>query len=144
MTREILRAGTDQIKIMTSGGVLSANDEPGATGFAPDEIEAIVYEAHAAGKTIMSHAEATQGIKNAVDAGVESIEHGIYLDDEIIASMKRRGTYLVATLVAPLWVLRRAEQDSAGRPYPLTRFARPTRFSPRTKQASEPRPKPAC
>lgn len=115
-TREVLRAGADQIKIMTSGGVLSPNDEPGATGFSPEEIAAIVYEAHAAGKTVMSHAQATQGIKNAVLAGVESIEHGIYLDEEACAQMKQRGTYLVATLIAPLWVLRRAEKDPASIP----------------------------
>ncbi len=115
-TREVLRAGADQIKIMTSGGVLSPNDEPGATGFSPDEIAAIVYEAHAAGKTVMSHAQANQGIKNAVLAGVESIEHGIYLDEEACAQMKLRGTYLVATLIAPLWVLRRAEKDPSSIP----------------------------
>ena len=115
-TREVLRAGADQIKIMTSGGVLSPNDEPGATGFSPEEIAAIVYEAHAAGKTVMSHAQATQGIKNAVLAGVESIEHGIYLDEEACAQMKERGTFLVATLIAPLWVLRRAEKDPASIP----------------------------
>jgi len=115
-TREILRAGADQIKIMTSGGVLSPNDEPGATGFSPEEIAAVVYEAHASGKTVMSHAQATQGIKNAVQAGIESIEHGIYLDEEICAEMKKRGTYLVATLIAPLWVLRRAEKDPSSIP----------------------------
>lgn len=114
--REVLRAGADQIKIMTSGGVLSPNDEPGATGFSPEEIAAVVYEAHAAGKTVMSHAQANQGIKNAVLAGVESIEHGIYLDEEACAQMKERGTYLVATLIAPLWVLRRAEKDPSSIP----------------------------
>jgi imidazolonepropionase-like amidohydrolase len=115
-TREVLRAGADQVKIMTSGGVLSPNDEPGATGFSPEEIAAVVYEAHASGKTVMSHAQATQGIKNAVRAGIESIEHGIYLDEEACAEMKKRGTYLVATLIAPLWVLRRAEQDPSSIP----------------------------
>ncbi len=120
VTRELLRAGADQIKIMTSGGVLSPNDEPGATGFTRKEIAAIVYEAHAAGKTVMSHAQATQGILNAVLEGVESIEHGIYLNEEVIDEMKRRGTYLVATLVAPLWVIRRAEKDpSSVPPYAL-------------------------
>ena len=116
VTREVLRAGADQIKIMTSGGVLSPNDEPGATGFSPEEIAAVVYEAHAAGKTVMSHAQAAQGIRNAVVAGVESIEHGIYLDEEICAEMKKRGTFLVATLVAPLWVIRRAEKDPSSLP----------------------------
>ena len=115
-TRAMIRAGADHIKTMTSGGVLSPNDEPTATGFSPEEIAAIVYEAHAAGKTVMSHAQATQGIRNAVLAGIESIEHGIYLTEEICAEMKKRGTFLVATLVAPLWVLRRAEQDPSSIP----------------------------
>lgn len=115
-TRALIRAGADQIKIMTSGGVLSPNDEPGATGFTPEEIAAVVYEAHASGKTVMSHAQAMQGIKNAVLAGVESIEHGIYLTEEICAEMKKRGTYLVATLIAPQWVLRRAEKDPSSMP----------------------------
>jgi imidazolonepropionase-like amidohydrolase len=115
-TRELLRAGADQIKIMTSGGVMSPNDEPGATGFTREEIAAIVYEAHAAGKTVMSHAQATRGILNAVVEGVESIEHGIYLDEHVIDEMKQRGTYLVATLVAPLWVIRRAEKDPSNVP----------------------------
>lgn len=115
-TREILRAGADQVKIMTSGGVLSPNDEPGATGMTREEIAAVVYEAHAAHKTVMSHAQATQGILNAVLEGVESIEHGIYLDEQTVAEMKARGTYLVATLVAPVWVLRLAERNPGSVP----------------------------
>jgi imidazolonepropionase-like amidohydrolase len=123
-TREVLRAGADQIKVHTSGGVMSANDEPGATGFSPDEIAAIVYEARAAGKTVMAHAQATQGIKNAVLGGISSIEHGIFLDEEVIEEMKRRGTYFVPTLVAPLWVIRRAEKDPASVPPYALRKAR--------------------
>ena len=115
-TRELLRAGADQIKVFTSGGVLSPNDEPGATGFSPEEIAAIVYEARAAGKTVMSHAQANQGIKNAVYGGIASIEHGIFLDEETAREMKRRGTYLVATLIAPLWVIRRAEREPGSVP----------------------------
>ena len=115
-TREILRAGAVQIKIMTSGGVLSPNDEPGATGMTPVEIAAVVYEAHAAHKTVMSHAQAAQGILNAVVAGVESIEHGIYLNDEIIDEMLKRGTYLVATLIAPVSVLKLAESNPGSMP----------------------------
>ncbi len=115
-TREVLRAGADQIKIMTSGGVLSPNDEPGATGLTPEEIAAIVYEAHAAHRTVMSHAQATQGILNAVMAGVESIEHGIYLDDQVIDEMLQRGTFLVATLIAPVSVLRLAEESPGSMP----------------------------
>jgi imidazolonepropionase-like amidohydrolase len=115
-TRELLRAGADQIKVHTSGGVMSVNDEPGASGFSPEEIAVIVYEARAAGKTVMAHAQATQGIKNAVLGGIASIEHGIYLTEEIVDEMIQRGTYLVATLVAPLWVIRRAERDPANVP----------------------------
>jgi imidazolonepropionase-like amidohydrolase len=115
-TREMLRAGADQIKVCTSGGVLSPNDEPGATGFSPEEIATIVYEARAAGRTVMAHAQATQGIKNAVLGGIASIEHGIYLDEETIHEMKQRGTFLVPTLVAPVWVLRNAEQNPGSMP----------------------------
>ncbi len=115
-TREILRAGADQIKIMTSGGVLSPNDEPGAAGMTREEIAAVVYEAHAAHKTVMSHAQATQGILNAVLEGVESIEHGIYLDERVVAEMKARGTFLVPTLIAPVWVLRLAERNPGSMP----------------------------
>ena len=108
--RAILRAGADVIKLMSTGGVLSPSDEPGHTQFTPEEIAIMVQEAAAAGKTCMAHAQGTQGIKNAVNAGVASIEHGIWLDDEVMAEMKRRGTFLVPTLVAPLWVLRNAEK----------------------------------
>jgi imidazolonepropionase-like amidohydrolase len=123
-TREVLRAGADQIKVHTSGGVMSPNDEPGATGFSPEEIAAIVYEARAAGKTVMAHAQATQGIKNAVLGGISSIEHGIFLDEETIDEMKKRGTWFVPTLVAPLWVIRRAEKDPGSVPPYALRKAR--------------------
>ena len=114
--RLVLRAGADQIKIMTSGGVLSPSDEPAATGLTPEEIAAIVYEAHAAHKTVMSHAQANQGILNAVLAGVESIEHGIYLDERVVDEMTKRGTFLVATLIAPVSVLRLAEEHPGSMP----------------------------
>ena len=115
-TREVLRAGADQIKIMTSGGVLSPSDEPSATGMTPDEIAAVVYEAHAAHKTVMSHAQANQGILNAVVAGVESIEHGIYLDEHVVDEMLAHGTFLVATLIAPVSVLKLAEEHPGSMP----------------------------
>jgi imidazolonepropionase-like amidohydrolase len=71
----------------------------------------MVYEARTQGKTCMAHAQGTDGIKNAIRAGVESIEHGIYLDDEAIDMMKRANRFLVPTLVAPVWVLRHAERS---------------------------------
>ncbi|MHB8377157.1 MAG: metal-dependent hydrolase family protein [Dehalococcoidia bacterium] len=108
--RQLLRAGADFIKLAATGGVLSPSDEPGHTAFTPEEIAVMVYEARAAGKTCMAHAQGTEGIKNAVEAGVESIEHGIFLDDAVIEEMQRRRTFLVPTLVAPVWVLRHAER----------------------------------
>jgi imidazolonepropionase-like amidohydrolase len=108
--REVIRAGADVIKIATSGGVLSPTDSPDQRGFAPDEIEAMCEEARAAGLFVMAHAQAAVGIKNAVRAGVRSIEHGIYIDDEALALMLEHGTFLVPTLVAPLGVLRAADE----------------------------------
>lgn len=103
-TREILRAGADWIKLATTGGVLSTADDPTSSQLTVEEIATAVYEAAAQGKRCMSHAQGTQGIKNALRAGVASIEHGIYLDDEAIDLMRESGAYLVPTLVAPVWV----------------------------------------
>jgi imidazolonepropionase-like amidohydrolase len=111
--RELARAGAEVIKIATTGGVLSPSDHPQKPGFDVEEIEVIVAEARAAGLEVMSHAQSPAGIKNAVRAGVRSIEHGIYLDDEAIALMLERGTYLVPTLVAATGVIRAAEAGAA-------------------------------
>jgi imidazolonepropionase-like amidohydrolase len=107
--RELVRAGADVIKIATSGGVMSPRDKPQQPGFDAEEIETIVAEARAAGLWVMSHAQSTDGIKSAVRAGVRSIEHGIYLDDEAIGLMLERDAYLVPTLVAPTGVIRAAD-----------------------------------
>jgi imidazolonepropionase-like amidohydrolase len=104
--REMVRAGAEVIKIATSGGVMSPRDSPSQPGFNMAEIEAIVAEAQAFGLEVMSHAQSYVGIKNAVRAGVRSIEHGIYLDDEAIQLMLDRGAYLVPTLVAPMGVIK--------------------------------------
>jgi len=107
--RELIRDGADVIKVATSGGVLSPRDEPTHAHFRLAELQALVEEATAAGISVMAHAQATQGIKNAIQAGIRSIEHGIYLDDQAIEMMLEHGTYLVPTLVAPTGVLRAAE-----------------------------------
>ena len=106
-TREILRASADWIKLSTSGGVLSTSslDIPTSPQLTVEEIATAVYEATAQGKRCMAHAQGTQGIKNALLAGVVSIEHGIYLDDETIQLMLQKDAYLVPTLVAPLDVI---------------------------------------
>jgi imidazolonepropionase-like amidohydrolase len=108
--RLVMRAGADFVKISSTGGVLSPTDEPGHTSFSPEEIAVFVYEASTKGKTVMAHAQGTEGIRNAVFGGVESIEHCIYPDDETLAEMAKRGTFMVPTLVAPVWVLRYAER----------------------------------
>ncbi|HEX2347564.1 MAG TPA: amidohydrolase family protein [Ktedonobacterales bacterium] len=109
--REVLRAGADWIKLCTSGGVLSASDAPESAQFTVEEIRVAVEEAAAQGKRCMAHAQSNRGIKNAIVAGVASIEHGIYLDDEAIAMMLERGVYLVPTLVAPQDVVDAAEAN---------------------------------
>jgi imidazolonepropionase-like amidohydrolase len=103
--RELHRMGADVIKVATSGGVLSPRDDPRHAHFRPAELEAIVEEATAAGMFVMAHAQGADGIKNAVRAGIRSIDHGIYLDDEAIELMLQKGTWFVPTLVAPQGVL---------------------------------------
>jgi imidazolonepropionase-like amidohydrolase len=100
--RELVRAGADVIKVCTSGGVLSTRDDPRHPQFAPDELAMCVAEAAAAGLGVMAHAQGTPGIKNALRAGVRSIEHGVYLDDEAIELMLATGAWLVPTLLAPV------------------------------------------
>jgi len=111
--RAMIRAGADVIKVATSGGVLSPRDDPRHAHFREDELAVLVAEATAAGIPVMAHAQATDGIKNAVRAGIRSIEHGIYLDDEAIELMLARGTYLVPTLMAPRGVLDAADAGAA-------------------------------
>jgi imidazolonepropionase-like amidohydrolase len=113
--RELVRAGADVIKVATSGGVLSPTDDPRHAHFRDDELAALVAEAAAAGRWVMAHAQGADGIKAAVRAGIRSIEHGIYLDDEAIELLLERGAWLVPTLVAPRGVLAAAE---AGVPIP--------------------------
>ena len=97
-TRLQIRAGADWIKVMASGGVLSAADSPDASQFTIEEIRAIVEEANAAGiRGTFAHAEGTTGIKNALRAGITSIEHGDLIDDEGIDLMLERDVPLVPT-----------------------------------------------
>jgi imidazolonepropionase-like amidohydrolase len=109
--REVLRAGADIIKICSTGGVLSPTDHPEYVQFSPEELEVIVREAaYRRGVKVMSHAQGAEGVKNAIRAGVHSIEHGIYLDDEALELMLKQGTFLVPTLLAPIAVLEAGEK----------------------------------
>ena len=98
--REWRKRGVDQIKIMATGGVLSNHDDPGAPAFSPAEFKAIVEEARRRGMDVMAHAHGDQGILEATQAGVRSIEHGSLLSAATAKEMKARGTFLVPTLNA--------------------------------------------
>ena len=113
--RQVLRAGAEVVKVCATGGVLSPTDHPEFIQFSPQELRVIVEEAaFRRGVKVMAHAQGAEGIKNAVRAGIHSIEHGVYLDDEAIDLMLEHGTYLVPTLLAPLGVLEVGE--SGGMP----------------------------
>jgi imidazolonepropionase-like amidohydrolase len=114
--REVLRAGADWIKLCTSGGVLSPGDLPDHAQFSVEEIRVAVEEAGVVGKRVMAHAMSPAGIRNALIAGVTSIEHGCLLDEEGIALMKAKGAYLVPTLVAPGDVIAGAKAGGGGLP----------------------------
>ena len=101
--REVLRAGADVIKIATTGGVSSPKIDPRQQIFTKEEVEAIVDEAHMAGVPVACHAVGGPGVLMAVRAGVDTIEHGGWLDDECVAEMARRGTWYVPTFAVYLW-----------------------------------------
>lgn len=110
--RQVVRAqmkyGVDVIKICATGGVLSRGDAPGAPQFTIDELRAAVEEAHAGGRKVAAHAHGAQGIKNALVAGVDSIEHGSLIDDEGIQMMIRQGAWLVADIYNDDYLLGKA------------------------------------
>ena len=99
--REQLKAGADVIKLIATGGVMTPGVEPGSPQLTRDEMRAGVEEAAKAGRRTAAHAMSSEGIGNAVEAGIDTVEHGVFLTEEIAAAMARRGTFLVATLNAP-------------------------------------------
>lgn len=96
--REVIKYGADVIKICATGGVLSKGDDPNASQYTLEEMKAIVADAHRLGRKVAAHAHGAEGVRWASEAGVDSIEHGHYMDDAAIATMKKNGTYLVPTL----------------------------------------------
>jgi imidazolonepropionase-like amidohydrolase len=93
--REVIKYGADLIKICASGGVLSKGDQPGAPQYTLEEMRAIVDEAHKLDRKVAAHAHGTQSIKDAIRAGIDSVEHSSLIDDEGIALAKQAGTFLV-------------------------------------------------
>ena len=106
--REVIKYGSDVIKICATGGVLSLGDNPQHSQFTQAEMQAMVADAHRLGRKVAAHAHGAEGIRWAAEAGVDSIEHGSYIDDAGIAAMKQRGTYLVPTLYLGDWFLENA------------------------------------
>ncbi len=92
MVRHHVKYGVDFIKFCASGGIFTSGDQPGAPEYSFDEIKTLVEEAHALGRTVAAHAHAAEGIKNAIRAGADSIEHASFVDDEGIRMARRAGT----------------------------------------------------
>ena len=124
-TRAEIKAGAHFIKAMATGGVLTPGVVPTQTALQPDELEQVAREAHNAGRRAACHAIGNEGIKNAIRAGIDSIEHGFYLDDEALELALDHETVLVPTLIAvnqivnngktgamPDWVVQKAESES--------------------------------
>jgi imidazolonepropionase-like amidohydrolase len=102
--RENIKYGADVIKICATGGVLSKGDDPQASQYTLEELKAIVADAHRLGRRVAAHAHGAQGILWATQAGVDSIEHGSYMNDEDIAALKAHGTYFVPTAYLIDWL----------------------------------------
>jgi len=108
VVRSQVKYGVDVIKILATGGVLSKGDSPGAPQFTPEELKAAADEAHMTGRKIAAHAHGTQGIKNAILAGIDSIEHASLIDDEGIRLAKEHGVYLVMDIYNDDYILGKA------------------------------------
>jgi imidazolonepropionase-like amidohydrolase len=103
--RQNIKYGADVIKICATGGVLSKGDDPQAAQYTLEEMRAIVADAHRLGRRVAAHAHGAQGILWASMAGVDSVEHGSYINDDGIAELKKNGTYLVPTLYLEDWMV---------------------------------------
>src|SRR5882724_10043749 len=108
--RETIKYGADLIKICASGGVLSKGDQPGTPQYTLEEMTAIAEEAHKLGRKVAAHAHGTQSIKDAIRAGIDSIEHSSLIDDEGIALAKQHGTYLVFDIYNDDYILQMGEK----------------------------------
>ncbi|MBR9729513.1 amidohydrolase family protein [Shewanella intestini] len=111
MTRHAIKYGADAIKVASTGGVLSDTDTGTGQQMTDNELKEIVDTAHALGRKVASHAHATAGINAALRAGVDSVEHGSYADEETIKLFKQTGAYLVPTLLAGATVVDMAKNS---------------------------------
>ncbi|MCO7127614.1 amidohydrolase family protein [Sporolactobacillus shoreicorticis] len=107
--RKALKNGADNIKLMATGGVSFGGESPDDVQLTEEEMRVAVLEAHHKGRTANAHAQGTEGIKNAIRAGVDSVEHAFYLDDEAIQMFLEKGTFIVPTLIAVYGISDRGE-----------------------------------
>ena len=110
--REVIKNGADVVKVCATGGVLSMADSVDSPQLTQAELDALVDEAHARHRKVAAHAHGTEGARRAVQAGVDSIEHGSFLDEATLQLMKKKGTYLVATALALQGVKERYEKGN--------------------------------
>jgi len=111
-TRRQIGLGAQVVKITATGGVLSNVSGGLGRAFTPEDMRAIVETAHGLGRKVAAHSHAADGTKAALEAGVDSIEHGSFLDDEAIALLKKTGAYLVPTELAPVAALAQARSGA--------------------------------
>lgn len=109
-TRQLLKKGVGCIKVMATGGVMTAGESPDDEQLSFEELKVAITEAHHKGRNTAAHAQGLSGVKNAILAGVDSIEHGVYLDDEAVEMLLSHGTYLSPTLVAPYYIVEEGEK----------------------------------
>jgi imidazolonepropionase-like amidohydrolase len=129
--RENIKYGADLLKVCATGGVLSLNDDVGSPQLTQAELEALVDEAHAHQRKVAAHAHGAEGARRAIRAGVDSIEHGSFLDDEALALMKKQGTWYVPTALALQGALERADKGMLPPARWRARRARPGRVTGR-------------
>jgi imidazolonepropionase-like amidohydrolase len=120
VTRKLLKQGVDLVKVMATGGIYTFGEEPGSPQLTKEELLAATQEAHKKNKKVAAHAEGLEGIMNCIEVGIDTIEHGIYADEEALLLMKEKGMYLVPTMVVmkrlaederiPLWALEKAKE----------------------------------
>jgi imidazolonepropionase-like amidohydrolase len=108
--RQHYKDGTDVIKITVTGGVLSIAKSGMAPQFSEEELRAVITTAHDYGMTVAAHAHGLEGMRRAVQAGVDSIEHGTFMDRELMDLMKKSGTHYVPTISAGRWVYEQAQK----------------------------------
>ncbi|WP_368653851.1 amidohydrolase family protein [Ornithinibacillus sp. 4-3] len=118
-TRKVLKDGADFVKVMATGGIATHGETPGSSQLTVEELSAAKEEAHKKNKMIAAHAQGLEGIMNCIDIGIDTIEHGIYADEQALYLMKEKGIFLVPTIIVmqrlatseavPKWLREKAE-----------------------------------